>query len=82
MKRGGLRLESGIIRKDRSHFKLRLSSKSISADPILRHPVRGLKVFSKPCFCYLNTIIVCKHVINIGLRHSFHIIPLPETTVL
>jgi hypothetical protein len=24
----------------------------------------------------LNTIIVCKHGINIGLRHSAHILPL------
>jgi hypothetical protein len=32
------------------------------------HPVRGLKQLSEPCLCYKNSIIVCKHGINIGLR--------------
>ncbi len=38
------------------------------------HPVRSLKLLSEPCFCYLNTTIFFKRGINIGQRHSSHII--------
>ncbi len=33
------------------------------------HPVRDLKLFSEPCFCFLNTIFVCKLGINNEQRH-------------
>ncbi len=46
------------------------------------HPVRGLKLLGEPCFCHLKSIIVFKHGINIGLRHSSHIIHFTKTTVL
>jgi hypothetical protein len=31
---------------------------------------------------FANKIIVCKHGINVGLRHTFHTIHLAKTTVL
>jgi hypothetical protein len=41
-----------------------------------------LKLLSAGRFCYLNKIIVSKHGINGGLRHSYHIIHyLTETSV-
>ncbi len=43
------------------------------------HPVRGLKLLREPSFCYLRTIIVFQYRLSVGLRHSFHIIPLTET---
>jgi hypothetical protein len=37
------------------------------------------KLLSEPCFYYFKTRIVCKHGINIGLNHSFHMILFYET---
>ncbi len=70
-KRGGLE----VVSLERSPFKvfsLRISNKS----------VRGLQLLSELCFCHLKSIIVCKQPHSVGLRHTFHIIHLIETTVL
>jgi hypothetical protein len=67
-KRGGLK----VVSFDRSSFKLftlRFSNKSVQIPSC-----ESLKVLSEPCICYLNAIIVCKHSINIGLCHRFHIV--------
>ncbi len=53
---------------------LKYLRREVRQNMLLPHPLRGLKLLSEPCFCYENAIIVCKHGINIGLRHSFHII--------
>jgi hypothetical protein len=46
------------------------------------HPLRGIKLLREPCLCHLQTIIVSQYRYSVGLRHTFHIIQLIETTVL
>ncbi len=46
------------------------------------HPLRGLKRLSETCFCHLKSIIVCKWRHSVGLRHTFHIVHLIQTTLL
>jgi hypothetical protein len=71
-----------VVAFDRSPsklFMLRFSNKPVQIQSCERPKTTQRGVF---LFCYLNTIIVSKHVSNVGLQHTFHIIRLTETTVL
>jgi hypothetical protein len=61
-KRGGLKVVS-FDRSPFTLFSLRFSNKSVQA-----------KTAPRPCFYYLQTIIVSKYRHRVGLRQTFHII--------
>jgi hypothetical protein len=73
-----------VVSFDRSRFKLftlRFLNKSMQTPSCESHKT-GIKLDSKPYMYYLNTMIVCKHGINIGSSYIFYIILFSEPAVL
>jgi hypothetical protein len=66
--RGGLEL-AAFVRVLFKLFTLKYSNKTVKTSSC-----EIPKLLSEPCFYYLNTIIICKHGINIGLQHNSHIV--------
>ncbi len=78
--RGGLKAVS-IDMSRLQRYTLKFSKKCVQNLDSRSYPVRGLKQLREACFCYLNTVIVFKHEINIGLRRNF-LIHFSETTLM